>query len=444
MTSAIPTVFRPVRAWWAVGLLLVAYASAFIDRQVLALLVDPIKADLGIVHDWQISLLQGLAFTGTYIAFGPLFGRWADRGTRRNILLFAALLWSICTMLCGLATGFWSLFLARAGVGAAEAALSPVAWTFIADSFPREQLPRALSVYLLGAYLGQGLALLGGGAALGAVQSGAVAGLPIIGALPTWGATFVLVGLPGLITAALLLTLREPVRGAFNPSPGLAADAARNYTLREVLGFLWARRAFFGPFFGGMSLLVLSLYGMPAWLPTSLSRTFGLDRVIGARWYGGWVLVAGCVGVLSGPWLGSRLQARGYRDAMVRVGVIAAMLLVPACLVLAFAPSAPVAIGAGAFAALCYSLPQAMAAGALQVIVPERMRGQVVVVYVFLLTLVGFAVAPTLIALVTDYVFADPTRVGQSIGLVCGTAAAIAAAWMSRALKPFRDWQAAP
>lgn len=431
-----PLPFSPLRAWWAVALLLLAYAAAFIDRQVLSLLVDPIKHSLALEHDWQISLLQGMAFMGTYIAFGPVFGRWADTGHRRTALVFAAVMWSLSTVACGFATGFWTMFLARAGVGAAEAALAPVAWSCIADSFPPERLPRALSVYLLGPYLGQGLALIGGGYVLGAIQSGALAGTPVVGTMEPWAATFVVVGLPGLIIAAMLFTMREPVRGAFATASAMADT--RHYTLGETLAYLWQHRGFFLRFFFGMGFIVLSLYGLPSWVPTYLSRAFGMDRAEAGKLYGWCVLVAGCTGVLLGPWLGAQLQRRGMTDAMPRVALLGALLLVPACAVLALATSATVVLAAAAFAGVCYSLPQAMAASVVQVIVPNRMRGVITSVYVFAVTIMGLGVAPTAIALVTDYVFRDPARVGQSVGLVCGAAAALGAVLLWQSLAPFR------
>lgn len=126
-------------AWYVLLFLTLAYTVAFIDRQVLNLLVDPIKLDL-LLSDTQISLLQGVAFMSTYIALGPLFGRWVDTGNRRNVLVFGVVVWSGFTVMCGLVSSFWGLFIARAGIGAAEACLAPAAWSLIADYFSKERL----------------------------------------------------------------------------------------------------------------------------------------------------------------------------------------------------------------------------------------------------------------------------------------------------------------
>ncbi|WP_169206939.1 MFS transporter, partial [Aromatoleum petrolei] len=146
-------------AWYVVFLLTFAYTVAFIDRQVLNLLVDPIKKDI-LLSDVQISLLQGFAFMAAYVVFGPIFGRWVDTGHRRNVLVLGVTLWSAFTVFCGLSEEYWQLFVARAGVGAAEACLAPAGWSLIADYFSRQRLPRAMSIFMLGPSLGAGLALI--------------------------------------------------------------------------------------------------------------------------------------------------------------------------------------------------------------------------------------------------------------------------------------------
>src|SRR5690606_1968522 len=198
---------------------------SFIDRQVLNLLVDSIKHDL-ILTDTQVSLLQGLAFMGAYITFGPLFRRWADLGNRRNIIVLGIAVWSSCTVLCGLSTGFWSLFLARAGVGAAEACLTPAAWSMISDYVSRHGLARPMSVFRVAPYLGGGLALIFGGMVLSSVgELNAV--VPVLANLSSWQLPFVILGAPGLVLAALMFTAREPTRLA-------ASGEDRHFSLREA------------------------------------------------------------------------------------------------------------------------------------------------------------------------------------------------------------------
>jgi MFS family permease len=419
-------------AWYVVVLLTIAYAVAFIDRQVLNLLVDPIKVDLALT-EFEVSLLQGLAFMGAYIAFGPWFGRRADVGHRRNILVAGVLIWSSFTVLCGLLPGFGGLFFARAGVGAAEACLIPAAWSLLSDYFSREKLPQAMSVFVMGPYIGGGLALIFGGVVIGSVDAIGAA-LPLIDDLPAWRLTFLVVGVPGLLLAVALLSVREPPRRAF---AGTSAQEQR-FSVREVLAFMWQGRAFFGRFYVGMSAIIVVLYALPAWMPAFLIRHHGADAARVGVQYGSLVLIAGSIGVLSGPLFARWLKSRGYVDAPVRAAAFAGFALIPFCVALPFAPSYATALALAAGATFCYSFPQSMAASALQFAAPNRMRGIVSSVYVFLASVMGLGIAPTLVASITEFVFNDPARVGESLAIVATGAGALAAWLMLGSLPHYR------
>jgi MFS family permease len=406
-------------AWSVAGLMALAYAVAFVDRQVLNLLVDPIKRDL-LLSDTSISLLQGLAFVAAYVAMGPVFGRYADRGSRRNLLIIGVTLWCLFTVACGFAQDFWTLFIARAGVGAAEACLLPAGWSLLADYFSRERLPRAMSIFLLGPFVGGGFALIFGGLI---VQG--VSGMPFTGVLAglePWQLTFVFVGAPGFVLAVLLLLVREPPRhGAGAAAASAQGDHA--FTTRDVLQFLWQERAFYGRFFGGMALLVVTLYALPAWTPAYLMRAHGANpREVGLE-YGTATLLAGSFGVLLGPWIARRLARRWPQQAELRTALIAGLCAAPVCLYLPFATSYWSALVASTVGSLCLNFALPMAASALQASTPNRMRGLVTSAYAFVLTSVGMGLAPSVIALVTDQVLQDPLRVGVSLGWVCGTSA---------------------
>lgn len=401
-------------AWYTVALLAVAYAVAFIDRQVLNLLVDPIKASLHLT-DTSVSLLQGLAFVASYVAMGPVFGRLADRGSRRNLLIAGVAIWSACTVACGFARDFWTLFAARAGVGAAEACLLPAGWSLLADSFSRARLPRAMSIFLLGPFVGGGLALIFGGLTVRAVADLDFDG-PLADLEP-WGLTFVILGLPGLLIAAIMFTIREPVRQL------ATTEADRTFSLLEVLAFLWSERAFYGRFFGGMALLIVALYALPAWTPAFLMRAHdGVPGSVGVQ-YGTATLVAGSAGVLLGPTVARLLRQRSGVDAPVRTTLVAACGIIPLCLFLPFAPTYWSALIASALAGLFVNLTLPVVASAVSESTPNRMRGLVTSAYAFVLTSVGIGLAPTLIALGTDHVLRDPARVGTSLGFVCGLTA---------------------
>ena len=171
--------YSAVRAWTVVVLLLLAYAVSLIDRQVLSLLVQPIKASLDI-SDTQISLLHGLAFAIFYTMFGILIGRAVDKYNRRNIIVAGITLWCLATIACGLASSFAGLFIARMFVGVGEATLSPAAFSMIADYFPPERRARAMSVFSTGVFVGSGLALILGGAAIEATGQYSGIEFPVI------------------------------------------------------------------------------------------------------------------------------------------------------------------------------------------------------------------------------------------------------------------------
>ncbi|HEY6641266.1 MFS transporter [Povalibacter sp.] len=435
-TPSTDAVIEPVSertnyAWYVLFLLTFAFTVAFIDRQVLNLLVEDIKRDL-LLTDTQLSLLQGIAFMGSYIAFSPWFGRWADVGTRRNILVLGVATWSIFSALCGFAETYWQLFLARVAVGAAEASLAPAAWSLIADYFSRERLPRAMSIYLMGPYIGGGLAMIAGGMVVGSMSTLRELA-PVLADMQPWQLTFIVISVPGVLLALVLLTIREPARKA-----PVANSVDRNFSLREVMVFLWRGRAFYVRFYLGMALIVIVLYALPAWMPSFLMRVHDADPTrVGLR-YGALVLIMGSAGVLSGPFVDRWLAKRGHIDSPIRTAAIASIGLMiftaSLPLVSGFAGALVVAAGGTFF----YSLPQAMSATALQLATPNRMRGIVTSLYVFVLSVIGLGAAPTVVALVTDRVFGDPSKVGLSLAVVCASSAAGAAILLFSSLRHYR------
>jgi MFS family permease len=420
-------------AWYVVFLLLFVYTVAFIDRQVLNLLVDPIKLDL-MLSDVDISFLQGFAFMFAYIVCGPVFGRWADTGHRRNILIFGVTMWSICTVLCGMADSFWELFLARAGVGAAEASLAPVAWSMIADYFTKPRLPRAMSIFLMGPSLGAGLALVAGGLVI-AFAGELIELIPIFSSMSTWQVTFMMVGFPGLLLALLLLTVREPVRTSFSSEP-TAEDRA--FTVPEIAQYIWKDRAFFLRVFFGMGMLAIVIYGLPTWMPSYLIRHFDANPATVGLQYGVLVLTCGALGIILGPTFGRLLQRMGYQDSALRSAAICCGMSMVGCALLPFATSYGMTLAISAVITFFYALPQAMVASSLQFASPNRLRGVISTLYLFMISVCGLGLAPSLIAFVTDYVLGGPEHVGTSLSIVCTISAAVAFWLYARALKPYR------
>ena len=224
-TDAQPAWASPPYAWFVVLVLTIAYTCSFIDRQILTLLIEPIRRDLHIT-DTQVSLLGGLAFSILYTTLGIPIARLADQTHRRNLMAAGLAFWSIMTATCGLARSFWGLFAARIGVGVGEAALSPAAFSLLADYFPPQRLARAISVYSMGLYFGAGLALMIGGSVVqGRVERAGARVLPVIGEVFPWQMTFFAVGLLGLPALLLMFTIREPVRRGMAKKPARAQGA---------------------------------------------------------------------------------------------------------------------------------------------------------------------------------------------------------------------------
>ena len=197
-----------LHGWVVTIILLIAFTFSFVDRQVLNLLVEPIRQDLG-VSDTQISFLQGFAFALTYVLMSIPLGRMVDRFNRVGIMMGGVIVWSATTIACGLSKNYTQLLFARFGVGAGEAALTPAAWSVLADYFRPEHLARPVSVYLMGPYLGAGLAMIAGAEVLDWSRQVDEVSLPLVGIVAPWQATFIAVGLPGILIVGLLANHRE-------------------------------------------------------------------------------------------------------------------------------------------------------------------------------------------------------------------------------------------
>jgi MFS family permease len=423
---------------------------SYIDRQALYLLVDPIKHDLRI-SDTLMSILMGPSFAVFYAVCGIPLARVADTKGRRMVILFGCVAWSFMTAGCGLAQRYWQLLLMRMGVGVGEATLNPSAYSLITDYFPKERVATAISVFSMGMYVGGGLALVFGGAALAFVAAGhGIDSLPFIGTVRPWQQIFILVGLPGLVLAPLMLTVRE------SPRQGLVSEVVNDSRAKTVAvplqGVLVYFRKNWRAFLGhhvGFGLIALAAYGGAAWIPTYLHRNQGMDMgKVGVAW-GAITVVASILGVLGGGVLADRLAKRGYHAARMRVGVVAAVASVPACIAYPLAPSPGWALVLLFPVAFFVAFPWGAAAAAIQEMVPRTMRSQAAAVYVFVAGLISQGLGPTAVALVTDFVFRDEMMVRFSLMLVCASAhlAAAAILWASagayqHAVDRLAEWKA--
>tara|TARA_R110000868_G_scaffold511_7_gene3786 strand:- start:1251 stop:2585 length:1335 start_codon:yes stop_codon:yes gene_type:complete len=418
-----------VRAWCTVGILLVAYVLSFVDRQILNLLVGPIRADLGI-NDTQMSLLMGLSFAIFYTIAGIPLGRIADSKSRRGLIAWGVAFWSLMTAACGLAQQYWHFILCRIGVGAGEAALSPAAYSLIADSFPADRRATAISVYAMGIYLGAGMAFLLGGIVVTWANAQGPMTLPVLGIVRPWQLIFLVLGAAGLMFCLVLLAIKEPTR------KGVGAGVA--VPLKEVGAYLLTiRKAVLCHNFG-FACLSFASYGASAWIPTFFIRTHGLTPGEVGIYYGSLVMVAGSTGIVFGGRLADYLARRGYRDANMRVGLLAAALTL-LCNVVFLVDNMPLLWAIMFFNVFTVAMPFGVAPAAIQEIMPNAMRGQASAIYLFTITLIGLGIGPTAVAMFTDYVFADDMAIRYSIFIVASviTVGSIILLWTG--LKPYRE-----
>lgn len=422
--------------WYVVIICMVAYILSFVDRQILSLMIEPIKADL-MLSDTQFSLLQGLAFSLFYAFMGVPIAALADKKSRIKIISIGIVFWSLATAACGLCKNFIQMFLARLSVGAGEAALSPSFYSIVADLFPKEKLGRALGVYAIGAFIGSGLAFLIGGYVIGLLKEVDFVVLPIIGELKTWQLTFFIVGLPGVLLAlVMILTVREPSRkGVKVGQDGEVVKAS----FKNSVAFIKLHKKTFFCHFIGFSFYTMMLYSLLGWAPAYYMRHFGLDASQTGYVLGCIILVANTAGALFCGWLIDFFSKRGYSDAAIRAGALGcAALIIPSVLFtqvdnlyLSFALI---------FVAMFFStFPIPASAAATQMLTPNQLRAQVSAKFLLISNLIALGVGTTAVALITDNYFENTLMVGHSISIVNAVAGVIGVFLLYKGCRYYRD-----
>lgn len=433
--------------WYVVVVLTFAFTVAFIDRQILSLLVQPIRRDLGI-SDTQISLLAGFAFAVFYSILGVPIARLADRRSRRAIISVGVFLWSLMTAACGLAKSFAGLFAARVGVGVGEATLSPAAYSMIADYFPPHKLARAIAVYAMGLYLGAGLAMIAGSAVVRLVSDAGPVTVPFIGTLFPWQLTFFAVALPGILVLAGMATVREPERRDHlvePPSPVRSEEPTqptapvKAVPVAEVVAFFRRNRRFIAAHFAGFGLLGTVITAYMVWTPEFLRRSYGLDIADAGLIYGLILLVFGATGPYAGGWVATWLVAKGHRDGEMRTAVIGGLVMTPLAVLTPLAPGPLAAIALLAATSFALSFPQAFPPTLLQLMAPNRLRAQVTAIFMLASVLTAYTIGPALVAILNDYVFRDDAALRYSLALVSAVLTPAGAVCLMFGMKPFRE-----
>lgn len=413
-------------AWYVVGILaLITFLSQF-DRYLTALLVRPLRAEFGI-SDTQFSLLHGYAFVLTFVIFGLPLGRLVDRTNRRNLILAGLLAWSLMTAAAAFSRNFTELVIARMGVGIGEAVLAPAAYSIIADYFGTAQRGRATGFYYTSIAFGAGFALVLGGMLLRVLSPN---GLVILGvvALKPWQGLFLLAGLPGFVAALLLLTVREPARRE--------REVEHPVPMRVFFEHIVARRQAFFRAFGANALATVVGYGILAWAPALFDRRFAITPTRSGLFIGAAMILTGLTGPQITGWLSDRWISRQVPAARFRIIYWAICLVLPAS-TWALMPNPYLCYAMLVAALFGLTIVQAAMPVAMQEVVPNEMRGQVVTLYLLISNLVGIGLGPTSVALLTDRVFKGDDMLGWSLASTA-LPAALLSLWVSRsALSPY-------
>lgn len=418
------------RAHWALALLFAAYVVAFIDRTILAILIRPVASDLQL-SDMQFALVGGVAFSLFYVTAGLPIGWLVDRYSRRLIVTIGIAIWSLSTVSTALAESFGWLFVSRMGVGIGEAALSPAAYSLIADYFPPHRRGRAVAIYTLGVSIGASIAYFAGGQLIGfASQAGGIA-LPFTGELAPWRFVFVVLGVPGLLLALLTLTMREPPRRGEKASPRAPATpevparmAAPNAPRFAFLAFLKENRALSICYILGYSAINLPFAGFMLWGPALFQRSHGLGPAALSL-----PLALIFLGpTLLGQWFGAastdRLLAKARTDAPFITGAICAAALVPVAIAMPLVSSSTAAFVLLAVLVFLVCASVGHHAVVAASVAPNRLRGLYVASFFFVQNILGQAIIALVTAFLTDHVFGGPENLGRSMAIVGGAGAA--------------------
>ncbi|KRO71108.1 MAG: MFS transporter, partial [OM182 bacterium BACL3 MAG-120507-bin80] len=371
---------------YALGLLTVGYCFNFIDRQLLSILQEAIKVDLGL-SDGQLGLLTGFAFAMFYVSAGIPIARWADKGNRRNIVAYAIGIWSFMTAISGLAQNYLQLFLARIGVGIGEAGGSPPSHSIISDIFPPERRATAISIYSTGVNIGILFGFLFGG---------------WLNEFFGWRVAFAVVGAPGIVIALVIrYTLKEPIRGL---SEGRVVNTAVA-PLGDVLRLLWSRRSFRHMAIAA-GLNAFAAYGTVNWQASFFIRS----HEMGTGELGTWLALSsgllGAIGILGGGMIADKLAPRDKRWYLW-VPAIVGFIGVPFFITVFLTESKYTALILSCIPGLLINVYLGNSIATAHALVGARMRAMASAILFFILNLIGLGMGPSAVGFLSDYL--EPT-----------------------------------
>ena len=375
--------------WFVLVMLTIMYTFNFIDRQILVILQEPIKAELGL-SDTQLGLLTGLAFAALYVILGIPIARYADLNNRKNVIAASLAVWSLMTAVCGTAMNFTQLFLARIGVGIGEAGGSPPAHSIISDYFPPEKRATALSIYSTGIYIGIFLGYIVGG---------------VIAKYYGWRMAFYALGIPGVLFAVIVyFTIKEPIKGQSDPDIANALDEngveLKTPSLVEVIKYLLGKKTFIY-FALAAGFNTFTTYGVGNFLPSFLQRVHDIDIAKAAIVLGLTTGAGGFIGTFFGGFLADKLRDRDMRWYMW-VPIIAGLLNITPGLILYLTENANLAMVMTFFTGTLTAFYLGPTIAVTHSLVGPKMRAFASSILFFILNLIGLGFGPLFVGLMSD------------------------------------------
>lgn len=374
-------IFSPEVRNYALSVLVVVYTFNFIDRQILSILLEPIKADLNL-SDSALGMLTGFAFAIFYATLGIPIARYADRNNRRNLIALALVIWSGMTALSGTAQNFWQLLIARIGVGVGEAGCSPPSHSMISDYFPLENRATALGIYSLGIPFGILFGFMAGG---------------WLNEFFGWRVAFFVVGVPGLFLALIVrFTLREPQRGMAEGR----VDPGEQPSISETFRFLWSKRTF-RHMATGAAVITFVYSGVLTWVPSFLIRSYGMSTGEVGTYLGLILGIPGGIGIVLGGYLSDRFGRIDRRWSLWLVPV-AQMVILPFSIAVFMSDSAMSSLMFLIIPIMIGNFYQATTFAQTQGLVTLRMRSVAAAILLFITSFIGMGAGPQFVGILSD------------------------------------------
>lgn len=414
------------RSWLVAGLVAFCYTIAYLDRQIISLLIEPIQAALKI-DDTQFGLLQGVSFSLFYVAATLPLAWLADRTRRSRVMSACVAAWSVMTMLCGVAGTFWQMMLARIGVAAGEAGLTPAALATLADRFNHRQLATATSLYMLAPFIGGGFALGLGGAIYSWAQSLEPGSVPLLSSFEPWEIVFLIIGALGLLPAALLLLIVDSpvVRSGRKEGPGLG----------EIFALFRKHWQIFILYQLAMASVMILLASYISWLPAAIMRSKGIDEAEVGRLFGPIYLVCGAAGTLMAGMLVSRRAGDDPARTVLRFIITALVLVWPLATVGLLTSSLAAELAMMGAALFLISCVTSLSSLPFQYLTPRRLRAQAMALMAMVTALLGTGLGPVLSGFMSDHLTGFEHPLSASLALIGFISVPVACTFMSVALR---------